>query len=160
ESVIDYVLVDEEAREQIECMEVGDVIESDHHPLIVAWRGGKEKERNKGKEGRVWDEERRVVFRERLGEVEWREGGRDRGGGKELSREEIRKVTRNLKDGKAMGVDRIPNEVWKYGGEEMEEWVWRGCNEVWKGGGMARGMERGSGGADKEKRAGERGEGL
>ncbi|KYN09441.1 hypothetical protein ALC57_18448 [Trachymyrmex cornetzi] len=35
------------------------------------------------------------------------------GGERELSREEIRKVTRNLKDGKAMGVDRIPNEVWK-----------------------------------------------
>ncbi|KYN11078.1 hypothetical protein ALC57_16779, partial [Trachymyrmex cornetzi] len=47
ESVIDYVLVDEEAREQIESMEIGDAIESDHHPLIVTWTGGKEKGKNK-----------------------------------------------------------------------------------------------------------------
>ncbi|KYN22005.1 hypothetical protein ALC57_05605 [Trachymyrmex cornetzi] len=288
-----YVLVDEEAREQIESMK-GDAVESDHHPLIVTWKGEKEKGKNKGKEGRevnrgVWDEEGKMAFRERLGVVEWREGrgeenmketeerirevlgsiekerdkerkGRGwwdneckekkkrvrrvlrewrkgnrngeeyrrekreykelcelfrkeenerwerkvegakregqvweivngekkkwkginkaiemrewekyfkellggverrvvRGkniregqkGERELSREEIRKVTRNLKDGKTMGVDGMPNKVWKYGGEEMEEWVWRGCNEVWKGG-MARGMERGSGGAGK-----------
>ncbi|XP_018364266.1 PREDICTED: uncharacterized protein LOC108761973 [Trachymyrmex cornetzi] len=33
-----------------------------------------------------------------------------------------------------MGVDGILNEVWKYGGERMEEWVWRVCNEVGKRG--------------------------
>ncbi|XP_018375576.1 PREDICTED: uncharacterized protein LOC108769213 [Trachymyrmex cornetzi] len=32
-----------------------------------------------------------------------------------------------------MGVDGVPNEVWKYGGEGLEEWVWKMCNEVWKG---------------------------
>ncbi|KYN29873.1 hypothetical protein ALC57_00672 [Trachymyrmex cornetzi] len=52
ESVIDDVLANEDAREQIECMEVGDAIELDHHSLIVAWRGGKEKGKNNGKEGR------------------------------------------------------------------------------------------------------------
>jgi len=32
-----------------------------------------------------------------------------------------------------MGVDGIPNEVWKYGGEELEEWIREFCNGVWKG---------------------------
>lgn len=43
---------------------------------------------------------------------------------KELSREKVRKVIRKLKDGKTMGVDRIPNEVEVWGeGRDMEEWV-------------------------------------
>ncbi|KYN20187.1 hypothetical protein ALC57_07477 [Trachymyrmex cornetzi] len=57
-----------------------------------------------------------VVRGERGREKQWME--------RELSREET-KVTGNLKDGKAMGLDGIPNKVWKYGGEEMEEWMWR-----------------------------------
>lgn len=32
-----------------------------------------------------------------------------------------------------MGKDEIPNEVWKYGGEEMKEWAWEICNRVWRG---------------------------
>nr|XP_034194798.1 uncharacterized protein LOC117611018 [Osmia lignaria] len=42
ETVIDYVIVEEEGREEIIRMEVGDRIESDHHPLIVEMRGGGE----------------------------------------------------------------------------------------------------------------------
>jgi len=34
-----------------------------------------------------------------------------------IRREEIERVVRGLKEGKAMGIDGIPNEVWKYGGE-------------------------------------------
>lgn len=29
-----------------------------------------------------------------------------------------------------MGVDGVPNEVWKYGGEEMEVWVWKVCGRI------------------------------
>ncbi|KYN27434.1 hypothetical protein ALC57_03143 [Trachymyrmex cornetzi] len=67
---------------------------------------------NKGIGMREWEE----YFKELLGEVEGRvireksEKGRQEME-MELSREEIRKVTRNLKDGKAMGVDGIPNEI-------------------------------------------------
>ncbi|RLU21743.1 hypothetical protein DMN91_006119 [Ooceraea biroi] len=32
-----------------------------------------------------------------------------------------------------MGGDEIPNEAWKYGGTEMEEWIREICNRVWKG---------------------------
>jgi len=51
------------------------------------------------------------------GKVVRRKGGSER---KELSREEERKMIRKLKDGKAMTMDKVPNEVWKYGGEDME----------------------------------------
>ncbi|KYN12238.1 hypothetical protein ALC57_15590, partial [Trachymyrmex cornetzi] len=72
---------------------------------------------NKGIEMREWEE----YFKELLGGVEWRvvrgEGERrSRGTEMDLSREEIRRVIRNLKDGNTMGMDGIPNEVWKYGG--------------------------------------------
>lgn len=44
-SVIDYILADEETRKEIEYMEVGDEIESDHHPLVMAWKEKEKKER-------------------------------------------------------------------------------------------------------------------
>ena len=276
-SVIDYVLGNEEMREGVERMEVGERIDSDHHPVIVCLRGeegdqekglkkggGKERgerkmdsgrqggfrgevwkkrgerERNRGRmgrteekskrgngerrgkkggwwdmecrekkgrvrkelrrwrkeggdgkmyaerrkeyrklceekkkkevegwekelegvrnEGQVWKvviremkkrrgvneeiklEEWEEYFRELLGGVEWRvrrdveerRGDDDEGN---IEKEEIRRVLRGLKDGKAMGGDGIPNEVWKYGGEEVEEWLWEVCNRVWKGDG-------------------------
>jgi len=49
---------------------------------------------------------------------------------KEISKEEIRLVIRKMKDGKAAGLDGLPGEVWKYGGEEMIEWIWSFCNKV------------------------------
>jgi len=36
---------------------------------------------------------------------------------------EVRKVIGKLKDGKTMGVDEVPNEVWRYRGEEVERWT-------------------------------------
>lgn len=38
-----------------------------------------------------------------------------------------------LKEGKAAGEYRITNEVWKFGGEEIREWVWEFCNRIWRG---------------------------
>ncbi|KAL6416515.1 hypothetical protein ACFW04_013401 [Cataglyphis niger] len=40
----------------------------------------------------------------------------------EESRSEIRALIGRLKDNKAVGADGIPAEVWKYGGENVEEW--------------------------------------
>jgi len=55
------------------------------------------------------------------------QGVREREGGGEgeegISRREIKEALRGMKDGKAMGTDEIPGELWKYGGEEVEEWV-------------------------------------
>lgn len=45
-----------------------------------------------------------------------KEEGKD--GEEELEREEVRRVIKKLKDGKAMESDGIPNKVWKYGGRD------------------------------------------
>lgn len=80
ESIIDYVLVEEEGRAEIERMEVEDMIDSDHHPLIVWMRKEGRNRDSKGKKGEktyrgVWNEEEREAFKSRLGRVEEGEGG-------------------------------------------------------------------------------------
>lgn len=40
-----------------------------------------------------------------------------------------------MKDKKAMGIDGIPNKVWKYGGGELEDWARNFVNRLWKGDG-------------------------
>ncbi|KMQ90928.1 axoneme-associated protein [Lasius niger] len=52
---------------------------------------------------------------------------------REISKKEIRAVIRRQKDNKAIGMDEIPAEVWKYGGEKMEDWDWRTCYRIWRG---------------------------
>lgn len=70
-----------------------------------------------------------------------REGGRVKGG--EIDRGRVKKAIGRMKDGKAEGADGIPGEVWKYGGEEMEEWIWEVCNGVWMGRGWPEGWKEG-----------------
>lgn len=105
--------------------------------------------------GKVWEivnneRRRRRRIDERIGMNEWREhymrllgGVKERvvSGRKEevedreeeIDREEIRRIKNNIKEGKAGGINGIPGEVWKHGGEELEEWVWEYCNRIWKG---------------------------
>ncbi|KAL6431964.1 hypothetical protein ACFW04_007414 [Cataglyphis niger] len=241
-SVIDYVMGDEDTRMQVGEVEVGDNIDSDHHPIIVRIKGGDKirlgrKERTSKKW--VWSQEGKDEFRKALGNVEevagggveevwgsmrdrikqvirggcaakgirrergwwdreckeeksivrrelrrWREKGGDgkcyreaKGKYKKLiegkkkeekerwerkvreiktegqvwelvnrGRRKRRKVNEDismeewdgyfrnlLRGGGAVGADGIPAEVWKYGGENMEEWIWKICNRVWKG---------------------------
>ena len=54
-------------------------------------------------------------------------------------------MIRKLKDGKAVGMDEIPNVAWKYGGggERMEEWVEEICRKVWRGEGWTEGWKEG-----------------
>lgn len=54
-------------------------------------------------------------------------------GEEDISREEINGVLGGLKNNKVVETDEIPAEVWKYGGTEVEEWVWKLCNRVWRG---------------------------
>ena len=50
-----------------------------------------------------------------------------------ISKEEVRKVVSKLKVGKAGGLDGIPNEVWRWGGRRLEEWIGGFLNRVWRG---------------------------
>lgn len=109
------------------------------------------------REGKVWEivnreRRRRARINERIGTEEWREyfmallrgvegkvvtGYRDRRGeedGEEgIGKEEFRRTMWRLKNGKAAGIDEIPGEAWKYGGEGLEKWAWEFCNRIWEG---------------------------
>lgn len=52
---------------------------------------------------------------------------------KRRSLEEIKEAIGSIKDGKAAGLDGIPSEVWKYGGKEIEEWIWNLCKKYRRG---------------------------
>jgi len=71
-STIDYVLGDEEVKEEIEELRIGERIDSDHHPVEVKVKGRKRKRmigKKERKEWRgVWNEEGRKEFRHKLGE--------------------------------------------------------------------------------------------
>ncbi|KMQ88014.1 hypothetical protein RF55_12574 [Lasius niger] len=80
DTVIDYILGNGEIRDRMERLEVGEEVDSDHHPVIL-WMKGKER----GSEGRrggagiirrgTWDEEGRNEFRRGLGII--REEGKE-----------------------------------------------------------------------------------
>ncbi|XP_032685325.1 uncharacterized protein LOC116850785 [Odontomachus brunneus] len=71
----------------------------------------------------------RVYGRVRRGLGEGREEDQEKG----LRWEDVKEVLKGMKDKKAVGIDGIPAEVWKYGGKEMERWVWMICDRIWKG---------------------------
>jgi len=50
---------------------------------------------------------------------------------KEISREKIKRALRK-KDEKAMELDGVPREAWKYGGKRLERWARDYCNGMWK----------------------------
>lgn len=84
---------------------------------------GDHKNREKESKGRIWGGYRNGGMEwllqgliERSGKVLGRHRGWRENEEEELSREEIRKALNKVKDNKAVGVDKIPGEVWKYGG--------------------------------------------
>lgn len=92
--MIDYVLGNEGLRERIERLEIGEDIDSDHHPVIcwIRKEGKWEKEKSKrqgGKRG-IWDEEERKKFRREI-------GGIDIGGNESEVGEEIEKMNEKIK---------------------------------------------------------------
>ncbi|XP_015596047.1 uncharacterized protein LOC107268116 [Cephus cinctus] len=61
----------------------------------------------------------------------------------ELSIQEVWKVVRELEDGKATGEDGAPSEVWRYGGENVVESLWKMCWKIRKGEGWPEGWKQG-----------------
>lgn len=98
----------------------------------------RERRKRKGANEEIKAEEWKGYFMDLLGGVESKvvRGGKEKGerdGEQEISREEVKRILGKMKKGKAAGEDGIPSEVWKYGGERIEEWVREMCNRVWRG---------------------------
>lgn len=77
--------------------------------------------------------------RERRGEEERKKMGKGKVLAEEVAgikQEEVQKAIRRLKKGKAAGGDRIGNDEWIYGGEELESKMTTIVNEIWKGKGI------------------------
>lgn len=51
---------------------------------------------------------------------------------KEISMEEVRAAIRSHKNWKAPGSDNIPSELIKYGGDDMQNFIYRSCLRVWQ----------------------------
>ncbi|XP_071579341.1 uncharacterized protein [Temnothorax nylanderi] len=111
----------------------------------------KERKKRRGIEEGIEEEKWKEHFMKLLGGVEGKvrmgkEGNREEKEGEEeeeISLEEMRRAVKRLKDGKAMGRDGIPGEVWKRGGKELESWAWKYINRVWKGGGWPENWKEG-----------------
>ncbi|XP_043263108.1 uncharacterized protein LOC122403575 [Colletes gigas] len=106
------------------------------------------RKKRKGVDESIKKEEWKEHFMGLLGGVENRvriggEEGRRRGEEEGISKEEVKRVVRRLKEGKAMGWDEIPNEAWKYGGERGLELAWEVCRRVWDGEGWPQGWKEG-----------------
>jgi len=99
------------------------------------------------------DEDWEGNFRGLLGEMEERIIWRRKEEEKDLEKEEVKRVIKGLKDGKSLGVDGVLNEVWKYGGLEVEGWAWKVCNRVWKEKGWPKEWKEESSSADTKKRS-------
>jgi len=98
----------------------------------------RERKRRRGINEKIKEEEWVEYFKKALGGVEERvvrgmRGVRMDDEEEEITREEIRRAVRKVKEGRAAGGDGIPGEVWKYGGEKLEGHVWEICKRIWKG---------------------------
>lgn len=93
----------------------------------------RERKKRRGIQGEIEIKEWKEYFMRLMrGVDEWVvKGNKRKGRGEEegISKGEI-KAIRKLKDGKAAGIDGITGEVWKYGEEEIEEWIWEYCNKI------------------------------
>ncbi|KMQ83443.1 axoneme-associated protein, partial [Lasius niger] len=97
----------------------------------------RERRKGKGVDEGIQMKEWKEYFMGLLGGVEERvRRGRERRNRREMEKEieweEINKIMNNLKLNRAMGLDGIPNEVWRYKGE-LRKWVWEMCKRVWRG---------------------------
>ena len=97
----------------------------------------RERGRRKKVNGSIQMEEWKRHFMEVLGGREervgreWGKETRNREQVEEIGVEEVREILKELKKGKAVGVDGMPNEAWMYGGENVVRAVWRISNGVW-----------------------------
>ncbi|XP_063912023.1 uncharacterized protein LOC135128876 [Zophobas morio] len=146
ESIIDYVIVNGLAEEEVETFKIGERVDSDHMQLEIKVRGisrGSGCLRNEvGKEKKIWwkkhfmkvlnGKEERIVVQDSKTGI----GGREREA--EIRVEEAGKQVGRLKRGKAPGRNGLVNEVWIFGTDGMIERLSELMNDVWTGKGFPR----------------------
>ncbi|XP_063915604.1 trichohyalin-like [Zophobas morio] len=147
ESVIDYVIVNGLAEEEVETFKIGERVDSDHVPLEVKYINKERKNKITISEDIPiiqWKKhfikllngkEERIVVQDSKTGI----GGREREA--EIRVEEVAKQLGKLKRGKAPGRDGLVNEVWIFGTDGMIERLSELMNDVWTGKGFPRGME-------------------
>jgi len=118
----------------------------------------RERRKTKGVDEGIQMKEWKEHFMELLGGVEERVlKGKEKGNRREQERdiewEEANKVMNKLRVNKAVGLDGIPNEVWRYGGEEIRKLAWEICKRVWRGEGWPEGWKEGL--IEQKKKKGE-----
>lgn len=59
--------------------------------------------------------------------------GRENNQKKDIRREEIARAIGSMIKRKAKLIDKVPNEVWKYGRQKLEQWALIMCNMVCEG---------------------------
>jgi hypothetical protein len=120
ETVIDYVMVNEEAWDKIEEFKVGERVESDHMPLEVRTKG-REKERSmkdvkKKIVKNIWTEEGKEKYRARLREAKYEE---------EEINEKVRELSENVKN----ATEKKEIEIREKMGLWKNEWWDKECRE-------------------------------
>jgi hypothetical protein len=121
ETVIDYVMVNEEAWDEIEEFKVGERVESDHMPLEVRTKG-REKERGSMKDVKrkivknIWTEEGKEKYRTRLREAKYEE---------EEINEKVRELSENVKN----ATEKKEVEIREKMGLWKNEWWDKECRE-------------------------------
>jgi hypothetical protein len=121
ETVIDYVMVNEEAWDEIEEFKVGERVESDHMPLEVRTKG-REQERGSMKDVKrkivknIWTEEGKEKYTARLREAKYEE---------EEINEKVRELNENVKNATKKKEIEIREKMglWK------NEWWDKECRE-------------------------------
>lgn len=81
ETVIDYIIGNENIREKIEKLKIGEEVDSDHLPMIASIKESKNRGQRRQRESRIrklviWDEKRKEDFRKELGTVRREERSR------------------------------------------------------------------------------------
>lgn len=93
-----WEIINREKKKRKKIDERIEMIEWKEHFMRVT--GGKGGKRKKKRESGIKEEEEEV----------------------KISKEELKKAIKRLKNGKAAGLDEVPAEVWKYGREKMKDW--------------------------------------
>lgn len=141
-TVIDYVIGEEEVKDRIERMKIGDKIDSVHQPVEVWLRKEESRRREGRRRGRRWRgvwEEGSKVFREKIGGIKLGEEGLKREW--EEMEGKVKKALRETEEERGKE-RRRKGGCWNEECEERKREVRKELRRWWKRGGDADGYRR------------------